>query len=61
MEGFFSALPNWRGIFALFHLYDEVLAGRPEALWVGDAEHILLLGITLERVRACGMVGQDLS
>ena len=46
--------------FKLLHLYNEVLAGRPEALRIGDAEHILLLGIALERVAACGVIGQNL-
>ena len=44
----------------LFHQYDEVLAGRPEALRVADAEHVLLLGIALQGVAASGVVGQDL-
>ena len=45
----------------LFHQDDEVLAGGPECLGVGDTEHVLLIGIALQRVRAGGMTCQDLS
>ena len=46
--------------YLLLHLDDEVLAGRPESLRVGDAEHILLIGIAQERIRAGGMGRQNL-
>ena len=39
-------------IISLLNNYDQILAGRPEEVRIGDAEHILLVGITLQGVGA---------
>ena len=39
----------------LFHQYHEILTGGPEQLWIGDAKHILLVGIAVERIAGLRM------
>ncbi|MBQ7427256.1 MAG: RagB/SusD family nutrient uptake outer membrane protein [Prevotella sp.] len=46
--------------FSSLHQHDEVLAGRPEQLGVGDAEDILLVGILRQRVGGRRMGRQHL-
>lgn len=41
----------------LFHQYDQIFAGAPELLRVGDAQHILSGGIGIERVGTHWMTG----
>ena len=41
-----------RGCMGLLDEHHQILAGRPEELWIGDAQHILLLRVTLQGVAA---------
>ena len=42
----------------LLNKHYKILAGAPENLWIGDAERILLVGITYQCIRA-GWVGSE--
>lgn len=42
----------WRGCMGLLDEHHQILAGRPEELWIGDAQHILLVDIGGEGVAA---------
>ena len=41
---------HYNNVLFLVNQYDEILACAPEELRVGDAENILLVGITLQGV-----------
>ena len=45
---------------ASLYLYDEILAGAPENLCVGDGQHVLVVGVTGERVAAGWVHGEQL-
>ena len=48
-----------RGWMGLLDEHHQILAGRPEELWIGDAQHILLVDIGGEGVAARGVHGED--
>ena len=48
-------------IFLLLHKNNQVLASAPEDLWIGDAQCILLVGITYQAITAGWMSCEQLS
>ena len=41
---------DFNNVFGLLHKDNQILAGAPEELRIGDAENILLISITLQSI-----------
>jgi hypothetical protein len=51
----FTACPlhiDFNDVCGLLHEDNQILAGAPAELWIGDAENILLVDITLKSICA---------